>query len=289
MLDWNSSMITNSNIQLVVADIDGTFLDSENRISAGALEAVYEIRQQGIEFTFSSGRGNSGIKPLVKLLNLNQPYISSAGAAILCPDGETIIRQELLCEKQIETAVNFGKSANCEVLLHSACHMFALVSDPFWEDICTWEWLKGYGLQEMQRIADWRSAPVDKIIRLDIFGNDKDLPILNQAVNDLGVGLHSIQMRHNLEIMDQCVNKGSALRHLSEYLHIPMVNILALGDGMNDASMLESAGIGFAMHNSNMHVKNKANYVAPSNDQGGFAWVLRNLLSGKIVEFSWTE
>ena len=55
---------------------------------------------------------------------------------------------------------------------------------------------------------------------------------------------------------------------------------------MNDASMLEAAGVGFAMHNSNSHVKKKANYVAPSNDQGGLAWVLQNLLTGKIVEYS---
>ena len=279
----------NTNIQLVVADIDGTFLDSENSPSAGAFEAVHEIRRQGIEFTFSSGRGNSGIKPFIKLLDLNQPYISSAGAAILCADGETIIRQELLNEGQVEAVVNLGKAANCNVLLHSARDMFTLVSDLFWEDIRTWEWLKGYGVQGMRRIDDWHSAPVDQIICLDIFGNNENLPALNQAVNDLGVGLHATQMRHNLEIMDQCVDKGSALKHLAEYLHIPMENILALGDGMNDASMLEAAGVGFAMHNSNAHIKKKANYVAPSNDQGGLAWVLRNLLVGKIVEYSWSE
>ena len=282
-------MMKNSNIQLVVADIDGTFLDSQNRVSAGAEEAVQEIRNHGIEFTFCSGRGNSGIKPFVERLGLALPYIVSTGAAILYADGETVLRQDLLREEQIEAVVDLSNSTSNDVLLHSAHHIFALVRDSFWEDLRTWEWVYGYRLHDIFRVNDWHEASVEGIIRLDIFSDVEKLPSINQAVSDLGVGLHATQMRHNLEIMDQKVDKGIALQHLAEYLHIPMKNVLALGDGMNDASMLEAAGVGFAMHNSNTHVKKKANFVAPSNDQGGLAWVLNNLLAGKIVEYSLTE
>jgi len=282
-------MMKTSNIQLVVADIDGTFLDSQNRVSAGAEEAVRETRKHGIEFTFCSGRGNSGIKPFVERLGLTLPYIVSTGAAILYADGETILRQDLLHEEQIEAVVDLSKSTGNDMLLHSAHHIFAMVGDSFWEDLRTWEWMYGCGMQDIFRINEWQEASADGIIRLDIFSDDEKLPKLNQSIMDLGVGLHATQMRHNLEIMDQKVDKGIALQHLADHLHIPMMNILALGDGMNDASMLEAAGVGFAMHNSNTHVKKKANFVAPSNDQGGLAWVLNNLLAGKIVEYSLTE
>jgi len=278
-----------ANIQLVVADIDGTFLDSSSRVSAGAEEAVREIRRRGIGFTFCSGRGNSGIKPFVKRLGLTLPYIVSTGAAIMDCDGETILRQDLLREEQIEGVVKLGVASGSDMLLHSAHHIFALASDPFWEDLQNWEWMYGYKLSQIFRVTHWRDALSKDIIRMDIFNQDDRLPGLKQAVSDLGVDLHATQMKHNLEIMDQKVDKGIALQHLADYLHIPMENILALGDGMNDASMLEAAGVGFAMHNSNTHVKNKANFVAPSNDQGGLAWVLNNLMSGKIVEYSTTE
>ena len=272
------------NIQLVVADIDGTFLDSEGKPSRGALEAIRAIRSQGIRFTLCSGRGNPGVKPFINLLELKQPYIISGGAAIIDPLRQAVIRQEKMSERQIHQAIQLGIRSGSDILFHDAWHLYVLSSDEFWEDIKSWEWMKGYGWQDFRRVRALQEVPICQIIRMDYFNRPEKLPHLVDDVEKLNENLHAIVMRHNIEISDQRVEKGSALAHLAEYLHIPLDNVMSLGDGLNDISMLETAGIGVAMKNSSPEVICKADYLAPGCDEGGLATALNHLMAGTLGE-----
>ena len=272
------------NIQLVVADIDGTFLDSEGKPSQGALEAIQAIRSQGIRFTLCSGRGNPGVKPFIDLLELKQPYIISGGAAIIDPLRLAVIRQEKMSERQIHQAIQLGIRSGSDILFHDAWHLYVHSSDEFWEDIKSWEWMKGYGWQDFQRIRAWQEVPIHQIIRMDYFNQPEQLPQLVEDVEKLNEQLHAIVMRRNIEISDKRVEKGSALVHLAEYLHIPLENVMSLGDGLNDISMLETAGVGVAMKNSSPEVICKADYLAPGCDEGGLATVLNHLMAGTLGE-----
>ncbi len=272
------------NIQLVVADIDGTFLDSEGKPSQGALEAIQAIRSQGIGFTFCSGRGNPGVKPFIDLLELKQPYIISGGAAIIDPLRQAVIRQEKMSERQIHQAIQLGIRSGSDILFHDAWHLYVLSSDNFWEDIKSWEWMKGYGWQDFRRVRAWQEVPIHQIIRMDYFNQPEQLNQLSEDVEKLNEHLHAIVMRRNIEISDQRVEKGSALAHLVEYLHIPLDNVMSLGDGLNDISMLETAGVGVAMKNSSPEVICKADYLAPGCDEGGLAAALNHLMAGTLGE-----
>jgi len=272
------------NIQLVVADIDGTFLNSESKPSRGALEAIQAIRSQGIRFTLCSGRGNPGVKPFIDLLELKQPYIISGGAAIIDPLRQAVIRQEIMSESQIHQAVQLGMQSGSDILFHDAWHLYVLSSDEFWEDIRSWEWMKGYGWQDFRRIRSWQEVPILQIIRMDYFNQPEKLPHLADDVEKLNENLHAIVMRRNIEISDKRVEKGSALVCLAEYLHIPLENVMSLGDGLNDISMLETAGVGVAMKNSSPEVICKADYLAPGCDEGGLATVLNHLMAGTLGE-----
>jgi len=48
--------------------------------------------------------------------------------------------------------------------------------------------------------------------------------------------------------------------------------------------MFEIAGMAVAMGNAPEEVKAAANLVAPSNDEGGVAWVLRELVLRNLSE-----
>ena len=57
------------------------------------------------------------------------------------------------------------------------------------------------------------------------------------------------------------VNKGSALRKISEITKVPLAEIAAIGDGSNDVEMLQLAGLSFAVANSVAEAKRASTRV----------------------------
>jgi len=54
--------------------------------------------------------------------------------------------------------------------------------------------------------------------------------------------------------------------------------MIAVGDGYNDISMIEYAGLGVAMANSPDDVKAKADYITLSNEEDGVAHVIHKFI-----------
>ncbi len=65
--------------------------------------------------------------------------------------------------------------------------------------------------------------------------------------------------------------KGNALKFLADYLKIPVEGTIAFGDGLNDVSMIEAAGLGIAMENSCKEVLDAADFVTTDCDHDGVA------------------
>jgi Cof subfamily protein (haloacid dehalogenase superfamily) len=270
------------NIQLVVADIDGTFLDSAGEPSRGALDSIQKLRQQGIGFSLCSGRGDPGIRPFVELLGLDQPYIVSGGAAIIDPQDRSVISQQCLTQGQLHAVSVHGANAHCDMVFHTPLQLFVVCSDAFWQAVCESKWINVGGWQNLFRARTWQEMITKPVIRIDFFNQLDQLPRLAQEVENLVENVHAYHMPHNLEISDCVVDKGAALRQLADFLKIPIENVLSIGDNVNDISMLEAAGVGVAMRNASLQVIRQADYLAPSCDEGGLASVINHLLSGTM-------
>ena len=65
------------------------------------------------------------------------------------------------------------------------------------------------------------------------------------------------------------VHKATAIEALLEHLGINQKDTIALGDGMNDAEMLEYCQIGIAMGNAKPGLKEIADEVTNTHDEGG--------------------
>ena len=70
------------------------------------------------------------------------------------------------------------------------------------------------------------------------------------------------------------IQKAVAMEKLGEHFGIRREEMIAVGDGFNDLSMIEYAGLGVAMGNAPDAIKLKADYVTFSNDEDGVAHVL---------------
>ena len=81
----------------------------------------------------------------------------------------------------------------------------------------------------------------------------------------------SVNWRAKSGEMPANVNKAQALEKLLKYLKYNRKMLIACGDGLNDISMIEYAGIGVAMGNAQDIVKEKADFITKSNAEDGVA------------------
>ncbi len=87
----------------------------------------------------------------------------------------------------------------------------------------------------------------------------------------------------NFEVNPPYVDKGAALRELAAHLHIPMTQVMAIGDADNDVPMLRAAGIGVAMGNANEAARAAADVITLPNAEHGVAAAVRAIVLGEDV------
>jgi len=74
------------------------------------------------------------------------------------------------------------------------------------------------------------------------------------------------------------VSKGRALEALSLHLGISLSEVMAVGDGTNDITLLSRAGLAVAMDNAPDEVKAVADYITLDVDQNGLAAAIERFL-----------
>ena len=82
-----------------------------------------------------------------------------------------------------------------------------------------------------------------------------------------------------LEVTANGIDKAGTLARVLEQLQLNKQNLVACGDGFNDISMIEYAGLGVAMANAAEEVRARANYVAPHCDEDGLVDVIHRFIN----------
>ena len=82
-----------------------------------------------------------------------------------------------------------------------------------------------------------------------------------------------------LELVPLGIDKAQSLTVLLEKLDMKREEMVAVGDGYNDLSMIKFAGLGIAMANAQEPVKKAADYITLSNDEDGVAAVVERYFS----------
>ena len=82
-----------------------------------------------------------------------------------------------------------------------------------------------------------------------------------------------------LELVPPGIDKARSLAVLLEKLNMKKEEMVAIGDGYNDLSMIKFAGLGVAMGNAQEPVKKAADYITLSNDEDGVAVVVERFFS----------
>ena len=81
-----------------------------------------------------------------------------------------------------------------------------------------------------------------------------------------------------LEVAAKGISKRSGVERLCRELGVPMKEVMAVGDSLNDVELLQGVGLGVAMGNAGSEVKKAADRVTRSHRANGVAWAIRKYL-----------
>ena len=264
------------NYPLIVSDFDGTLVRDDGTISVENKRAIAEYLSKGGAFALSTGRMPSGILSRAKELGLTGLVSCCQGAVIL--DIET---KEIVLEGKIPLDVTVTV---CEKMEQMGLHIHVY---DLWEYYSNMDDLL---LQYYEKTVGSKAVlvldkPISQFVKEKGICAYKILAMVqpedNQRVletlareNFDGCGL-----TRSADILVEVVNtrfsKGTAVEFLASYYGLPVEKTIAVGDQLNDMPMIETAGLGIAVHNADNGLKSNADYICEySNEENAIAEII---------------
>lgn len=267
---------------LVAIDIDGTLVTSENKLASAVASSIRQAQSHGVGVTLVSGRPKLKVAPLSQELGLTLPYISSGGAHIIDPSNNLVILRRPLERATVAEVVRLARATQAAIIAQEPDNLYYEGSPEELERLIATDRINSSGVGdqrvEILRVEDVLQASPEPT-KLTVCASPDLLLALEKKLYLLNLPVYLTYSEPNyLEVTHLDINKGEALKLLAEYLNVPLKRILAIGDSRNDISMFLVVGTAVAMGNAHESVKAVAHLIAPSNDEDGVAWVLRELI-----------
>lgn len=267
---------------LLAVDLDGTCLDSKDRLHEVTLLALRRALDAGVTVVPTTGRNLLGVPKSLRTLPGVRYVITSNGAAIYDLREDRTVYERLIPRAQAADLMERCQAYGAPQAVTIGKNI--IDGDPFVAKI-RHAHFHDFGDSLLTRyLPDYvreSGADVEKlhIFYLRKWKCDRILELLRQ---EPGIAFSGTPNEHS-EIVAAGVNKGSALAQLCALLEIAPEETAAIGDSDNDTEMLRFAGRSFAMGSAPDYIKQAAKEETDDSDHDGVAHAVERLLR------DWTE
>lgn len=254
--------------KILFFDIDGTLVDTRDRsVPASAVEAIHRARQAGHLAFINSGRPWCGIDPRVKALDFDG-YACGCGLYIRVGD-------QILCHRRLEkdaqlSIVELVRAQGLQCMFEGAEQVYFDLTRPLEPHVeAELAYYTGMGLTPGGDPAE-ADADFDKFVVWEREG--ADMEAFRRGVSPW----FDIIDREGtlLEMVPRGCSKGTAMELLLERYGLTKADCVAVGDGVNDLPMLDSAGISVAMGNGDPRIFSRVTWVTSGIREDGIARAL---------------
>ena len=276
-------------IRLIAADIDGTLLNPEFRISDLDLGALRRAHDAGIEVVLVTGRRHTFALPIAQMLGFDIWVISSNGAITRSLAGETFHRDMLpvdTCRKLVlgmrefrgNTVLTFDTEAKGAIVIERMDELSASIQ----------RWLEK-NLNFIDFVIPIQDALVTDPVQAMFCG---PIPRMHKVLTEIDrLPLDVTVLRTEYPVRDLSIvdvlnggcSKGHALERWATHRGIPREEVMAIGDNYNDIEMLAFAGYPFIMGNASEELRGRGWNITLANDQNGVAAAIEQVLDGNPV------
>lgn len=261
--------------KLIVMDLDGTLNNSKKQITPATQEALIQAQKLGAKLVLASGRPTHGLYREAKLLQMDTyggMLLSFNGARVEDYTTKEVLYNETLPQKCIRPIINNARALNLNIMVHDGEYVVVENESCYKVEYETGATcMKKKVVEDLNKYLNYNpnkfllSAPEEHL--KEVF-EDFKLPFGDMLSIYTSAPFY-------VEVVNNGINKGSALHGIAQRLHIKPEEIIAFGDEMNDLTMLQYAGHGVAMGNAVKPIKLIAKEVTLSNDEDGIAYSLQ--------------
>lgn len=281
-----------SNIKVFAFDIDGTILNSNQKISKANLKAIKVAKKHQYKIIFCSGR------PYVDMEFLQSKY--QIADFIICNNG-TYWYDVKTQQFHFQNTLDGNLSLEIIEEAKATCALLALHTNngTFRSQLCNQqyapEWLKAALKEEAQLFFDKYRSPLDQT--LNYLKTAKITQVAfhlqaNQAkklaaklIEKYGTLVNiAIANERYVDINPKYINKFVGLTNVANYLKIDTSQIVAFGDSGNDLEMLANVGYGICMSNGTKEAQAVAKEVIGSNDSDDISLKIYEIIGDRVKE-----
>lgn len=263
------------NYALIVSDFDGTLVKEDGTISPKTRENIHRYIEDGGIFAVSTGRMPAGILPRVKELGLKGVVCCGQGSAIV-----DIESNEVLLEGNIpnDIAVKI-----CEKMEEMGLHIHVYT---FWDYYSNMDddALKMYERIVKSKAILVQDQPISKFVKesgmhpckvLAMVAPEDNEKVLVALEKENFDGCEVVRSSvYLVEVSNAQFTKGTSVEFLAEKYNVPLKKTIAVGDQINDLSMIETAGLGIAVQNADEAVKARAVVCDYTNEEDAIAHII---------------
>ncbi|WP_085536146.1 Cof-type HAD-IIB family hydrolase [Massilibacteroides vaginae] len=269
--------------KLLVLDVDGTLVNSEKEISKQTLATLLKVQHMGVRIVLASGRSTYGLRHLIEALELK-----NHGGYILSYNGGQVIdikNNEVLFEKRIDPQQipYLEKKALKNGFGIFTYHKNKIItSTPDNKHIQHEAKLNGMDIVTVDNFSEAVTFSPCKCVLVS--DDEQALVGLKDHWRKRLAGVLDVYRSEPffLEVVPEFIDKGNTLGVLIQKLGLGEEEVMAIGDGRRDFSMIQLAGLGVAMGNAQKSIQACADYVTESNDNDGVALAVQKFIISEV-------
>lgn len=290
-------------IKLVACDLDGTLFNSNITVSDENVAAIKAAQKSGIEFLVATGRSPEQSRKVIEDFGINTGFININGALVFDENGKLQVKNPLPTAKAKQVAdildrhhiyyelvtsdLIFSKDISQRVVNLARALTALNPRLSFKKAVATAAGSNAMlSMTYVDSFTDLLNDPeleVMKIISFDGHGPEAFVEA-KQEIMALGDVAVTSSSPANIEINDAKAQKGPALMEYAKKKGLKREEVAAIGDNLNDESMIRDAGTGVAMGNAVPAIKKLAQVQTKTNDENGVAYILKQFISENAKE-----
>ncbi|MFU0832954.1 MAG: 5-amino-6-(5-phospho-D-ribitylamino)uracil phosphatase YcsE [Oscillospiraceae bacterium] len=262
--------------QLIAFDLDGTVLRDDKTISQRTLSALREAASRGIQIVPATGRFEKMVPKEILGLPGVRYLITCNGARVVDLSNQSVVYSRTMTVEASLKIVRFLTMRGLFIEAYCGGVSYADSAElPSLRKTALPEWFFRYidasqtFVEDLLSFLAHNGKPLEKINIPYVPAEERER--LREEI--LAMGPYSVTSsgKINLEINDVEASKGDGLLNLCKTLGIGLESVIAFGDGDNDRSMLQAAGLGIAMGNAEPEIQKNADVVTGTNEEDGVA------------------